>query len=87
MTFLEQIRVRMAAKEFHDVPEFLICWLISDGKDFLEMLVGGPHLVASEIDALVQSMSTRHALEVNAVKFTASSEGKVISNLVHLFKG
>ena len=86
MTFFEQIRVGMATEEFNDVPEFFIGGLIPYREDFLEMFVRRPDLMATKIDALVKAMSACHALQVDPVEFTATSEGKVITYFIHFLQ-
>ena len=36
--------------------------------------------MASEVDALVQSVRTRHALQVHAVDLSTSTEGEVVTD-------
>ena len=76
----------MAGKELHDVPKFLIGGLVANRQNFLEVLVGGPNLVAPQVDALMESMSAGHALQVHAVEFTSTTKSEIITNFIHLLQ-
>ena len=83
---LEQVRIGMTAEKFNDVPQLFVSRLVSNGENFLEMLVRCPNLVAPEVDALMEPVRTCHALEVNSIQLASSPQREIVTNLIDFFQ-
>ena len=42
--------------------------------------------MAPQVDALMESMSAGHALQVHAVEFTSTTKSEIITNFIHLLQ-
>ena len=83
VAFFEEVGVRVVRKELDDVPQLFVVRNVSDGQHVLEVLVRGPYLMTSQVGPLMKSICAGHALQVNAIQFTATSQGKVVTDLGH----